>query len=32
LVVSIQHQSSFVKGCFVVDQDNLINRLFFNNL
>jgi len=29
---SIQHQRSFARGFFVVDQDNLINRLFFNNL
>ena len=26
-----QHQSSFARGCFVVDRDSSINRLFFKN-
>lgn len=29
--VLIQHQSGFARGCFVVDRDLLINRLFFKN-
>ena len=31
-ISGIQHQSCFERGGFVVDQDLLINRLFFNNL
>ena len=31
LVHVYQHQRGFVRGYFVVDQDLLINRLFFKN-
>jgi len=27
----LQHQSSFARGCFVVDRDSAIDRLFFKN-
>jgi hypothetical protein len=27
----LQHQSGFAKGCFVVDRDRAIKRLFFKN-
>jgi hypothetical protein len=27
----VQYQSSFARGCFVVDRDSAIDRLFFKN-